>query len=620
MKAHTNGFKNQIKTMGRELDSKIIYTINGVTTTLTVEDVNSVTPSFNGGILKSVMKQLEIDSNIDIPVGTTLSYQFGIKVSGTYEYLNYGNYIVYSSEKQEDTYSYKIICYDKMLYSMVQNDDLGITYPITIRDYIGAICTKLGLVFANSSGTFTNYNQEIPEELYEGLEYTYRDILDDLAEVTGSTICINNSDELEVRYITETNDTIDEEFFKNINVNFGEETKAINTIVLSRSADSDKISLSNPTTILDEDKVAITITDNQIMNQNNRGNYLQGLLDRLYGFQYYLNDFSSTGICYYELCDRYSVSIGDNTYSCIMLNDEVLVTQGLEENIYTEKMEESDTDYKTTDDDDRKINQTWIIVNKQIGQIEALTSKVSVVDNMYTKEQVNDLIQTAEEGITNIFKTTGGNNLLRNSALYFKENGTNYDYWVGVANKIIYAEAQSNTAISLQNGSFKQSLFVANGNYTISFKYNQINPLGTSYVIINGETITLEENGEITKTIEITTNSFEIEFVCDLDDSYIIYDLMLNNGTEASSWSQSQNEIHTNTVNISKGVTVEATENDTIANLGADGLKVTNKNTNNVVLKATDTGIETTNIDSDSGVIGGVSMKKVDNQSWMVGV
>ena len=61
MKTHTKDFKEQIKNLGRQLDSKLTYTIDGVTKTLTNEDLNSVTPVFQGAILKSVMKQLDID-------------------------------------------------------------------------------------------------------------------------------------------------------------------------------------------------------------------------------------------------------------------------------------------------------------------------------------------------------------------------------------------------------------------------------------------------------------------------------------------------------------------------------------------------------------------------------
>ena len=206
MKTHTKDFKEQIKNLGRQLDSKLTYTIDGVTKTLTNEDLNSVTPVFQGAILKSVMKELDIDSNVDIPIGTILRYKFGVLVGDEYEYLDYGNYVVYSSKKQEDYNSYKIVCYDKMLYSMKQNEDLGVTYPISVRDYIDALCTKIGLEFKNKTDVFANYDKMITKELYVGQEYTYRDIFDELSQVTASTICLDIDDKVEIRYINKLTD------------------------------------------------------------------------------------------------------------------------------------------------------------------------------------------------------------------------------------------------------------------------------------------------------------------------------------------------------------------------------------------------------------------------------
>ena len=210
MKAHTNKFKEEIGSFGRQLDSIITYQINGVTKTLTNEDLNSVTPNFQSAILKSAMKCLEIDSNIDIPLGTILNYKFGVKVGNEYEYLDYGNYIVYSSERQEDTESYKLICYDKMLYSMKNYDDVfeknEVTYPITLRNFINLIATKMGIGFKDINTNFANYDKQISKELFYGLGYTLRDILDQCAEATASTICISDDDKLEIRYINDLNE------------------------------------------------------------------------------------------------------------------------------------------------------------------------------------------------------------------------------------------------------------------------------------------------------------------------------------------------------------------------------------------------------------------------------
>lgn len=409
MKTHTNQLKNNISTLGRQLDSKIIYELDGETIELGEESLNSVTPRYNADILKSIMKILEIDSNVDIPIGTILNYQFGVKVGNAYEYLNYGNYIVYSSEKQEDLNSYKIICYDKMLYSMVDYELMNITYPITIRDYISAICTHLGLTFKNASNEFTNYDKEIQSELYldengNSLGYKFRDVLDELAQVTASTICINEEDdELEIRYITDTNDVINEDYFKDVKVDFGEKYGPINSIVLSRSAGADNVYLQDEESILENGLCELKIEDNQILNSNDRADYLPDILEQLDGLEYYLNDFTSIGIMYYNVCDRYTSRIDNKDYTCIMLNDEALVTDGLEENIHTDMPIISVTDYSKADKTDRKINQTTLIVDKVNGEIESV---VRTVNNIDTKVNNNyDELKTQFNDYTPVSRT-----------------------------------------------------------------------------------------------------------------------------------------------------------------------------------------------------------------------
>ena len=68
-----------------------------------------------------------------------------------------------------------------------------------------------------------------------------------------------------------------------------------------------------------------------------------------------------------------------------MLNDEINITQGLEETIYAEKPETSETDYTKADKTDQKLNQTNLIVDKQNGKIEALvTSNTALEQSVQT--------------------------------------------------------------------------------------------------------------------------------------------------------------------------------------------------------------------------------------------
>ena len=630
MKAHTSNLKNQIKTMGRELDSKISYTLNGVNVELGKEQLNSITPTYQGALLKSVMKELYIDSNVYIPEKTILNYQFGVKINGEYEYINFGNYVVYKAEKQEDTNSYKLTCYDKMLYSMVDYEKMDITYPITIRDYIKAICDKLGLTFANASDTFANYDKQIQNELYldeneNGLGYTFRDVLDELSQVTASCICINGNDEVEIRYINDTNDTIDEEFLKDVNVKFGEKFGAVNTIVLSRSADSDNVYY--PET-LPENPYEFKISDNQIMNFNDRSDYLPDIYEKLNGLEFYINDFSSTGICYYELLDRYNVQIGDNTYSCVMLNDEINITQGLEENVFTEMPEETQTDYTKADKTDRKVNQTYVIANKQKGEIELVTREINSVkndlsNNYYNIEQSNVLIQNATDGLMNTLSQVGGNNLIRNSYFYEYENGL-LTYWNGPQKVVPKYESKSRNALSLQNGTIKQSVNLTNKKYCCSFKYIKISEVANAKFIINGKEYVLDGNIDYEKKFEVVedlkTDSITIEFNCDTNDGFLVYETMLNEGESASLFTQNTSESISDTVNIGKGVEVLASNIKNKTRMDADGLRGINTETNELTFYQTTDGIYGKEVETESIRSGNLIVTTRNGHNFMSGL
>lgn len=390
MKTHTEAFKIAIGDGGRQIQNYIVYGA----TTLTSQ-LYSINYSYDGNILKSVMKQLVVESSVDIPINTEINWTFGVYTSNAYELLDMGNYVVVKSEYNEDTKLYTLTCYDKIIFSMKDYEDMNLTYPMSVRDYISAICEHLGLTFANINDTnFANWNRQIPDEKYldsngNGIGYTFRDVLDELAEVTASTICINNDDQLEIRYINNTLDTITGKHLKDVNVKFGEVYGPVNSIVLSRSAGSDNVHYPATTP---ENPIEIKISDNQIMNGNDRSDYLPDIYAKLNGLQYCINDFSSTGICYYDVCDRYTIQIGENSYSCVMFNDEIDISGGLVENVYTNMPEQSETDYSKSDVTDRKINQTYLIVDKQNQTIQSVVSNVSEQNN-----KISEITQTVDE-------------------------------------------------------------------------------------------------------------------------------------------------------------------------------------------------------------------------------
>lgn len=432
MKLVTKKYKIEIKKYGRQLDAVITYN-DGKEHLLDSDVLFSITPVVNGNILKSVMKELSFESSVKVPKGTTINVKFGVLVNlgltvaevnamkvnrlnsmpvkmlstlKGYEYINLGNYIVAKDpEYNADTFSYTHICYDKMLYTMKNYEKLDITYPISIRDYINKTCEHLGLAFKNFNDTFANYDKQIKSDLYDGYDYTFRDIFDELAQVTASTICINeNTDELEVRYINDTQDMIDEDYLKDTNVGFKEKYGPINSVVLSRAAESDNVFLRDEQSVKTNGLYEIKIVDNQIMNGNDRSDFLPDILEKLNGLEYYINDFDSTGITWYELCDKYTVKIGENLYNCVLFNDAIKISQGLEESIYTEMPETSETDYSKADKTDRKINKAYIMVDKQNQKIESLISQQTETGNKLTQveQTVDGITQTVSSVETKI--------------------------------------------------------------------------------------------------------------------------------------------------------------------------------------------------------------------------
>lgn len=388
---HLEEYKSYMSKLGKQFSISAYYKEKGKAgKNLTAEDFNYISLHYEGGLLQSVAKQLDIECNFEIvPTkledygATYLQLSIYVPVQGYgVETIDLGMYFIKSVEKQEDTNTYKAVCYDAMFVTMQDYVDMGITYPITVRDYITEIARYLHWNFKNWQDTFANYDKEIPRELYldsdgKSLGYTFRDVLTELAQVVGGVICVDDStNALEIRYINDTNDTIDENLLKDVNVNFGNKFGPINSLVLSRSADAD---ITNP--VEDSESIAengicqIKISDNQILNWDDRETYMQEIFDKIKSIEYYINDFTSTGILYYELLDKYNVTIGDTTYNCIMLNDEIELNSGIQEYINADEMGEYVADIKKSDKENNKINKISLIVNKQEGVIKGLVDE-----------------------------------------------------------------------------------------------------------------------------------------------------------------------------------------------------------------------------------------------------
>lgn len=595
MRIHTSEFKEEIKRYGRQIQGKITYypsydlvsesEDNILTesdlqiiseqanyndpTEIDAEDIFSISIIKNGDLLQSLMKEFDFETKIELNIGSVVNPQFGLLVNETYEYLDYGNYIVNSKEFNMDTETWSYICYDKMLFSMIKYRGLkNIEYPITIKQFINKLCDKVGLEFEDSD--FVNQNQLIYEDLYKDRDVTYRDIFDEISKIVAGNLLINDDDKLEVGYVNLTSesllpseytqvdyiestgtqyidttyiptnntkwvldaqfttiattqyngrfensktprgqrfdiaisgdyfytnggnntqasladtnrhtfivdminqlgyvddndyslsiqtfnserpvylfarksnnieyycnekiynckfyendvltmdlipcyrnsddevglydlinnvfytnqgtgtfnygeivvDTINEDYLKDTNVRMSEKIGVINSVAILDS-DSNLQYLSEDTQSIKENEMTrITITDNLIAMNGETQEIADNILNKLNGLYYYANDLQTTGVCYYDFLDMFNVEARGNTYQCLLLNNEITITQGIEEHIFTEKFEEIETSKEEYTTSVMTNKQASLKIDQQEAKIEARVEKDGII-------------------------------------------------------------------------------------------------------------------------------------------------------------------------------------------------------------------------------------------------
>ena len=413
MKNVTSQFKENIRTFGRQFDFKVKIDNSDIDS----DYLNSIKPSFNANLFKTIMHKLEIDSKNKLEKKSKINIEVGLKANEKeYEYISYNTYTVNTCERQEDTLSFVAIAYDKMHEAMIDYD-LELTEKIKLRNYLLKICERLDWDTQYIPAQFVNSEKMIDPNLHRGIKYTFRDVLDEIATISCSFLLFIN-DQFYLIYPTETSEIIDESYLSEDNVTIGERF-FINSLVFSRAEESDNIYRKDDESVKENGLHEYKISNNQLLSTNDRDLYIDEMFEYLKTFQFYTFDTKSKGILFLEACDRFTFNLGGIQYSTILLNDEIAFEDGLNEYIYLDEPEETETEYKCADSTDKKINQAYILVDKQNQKITQLTSNVTEHEEKIVQQQQdidsikNTVSNTAEykrnaEGITEVHLEDAG--------------------------------------------------------------------------------------------------------------------------------------------------------------------------------------------------------------------
>lgn len=234
-------------------------------------------------------------------------------------------------------------------------------------------------------------------------------------------------------------------------------------------------------------------------------------------------------------------------------------------------------------------------------------------------------------GIDTNLEIADAKTTLKELSIQIKTSDNLYEFWEGEIVRNSNDEAANNNSMLLLNGEVYQEQEVPNGNYAVSFMYQKLNELANASVLINDKEYqldstelkqfyTCEQNNEtkeyITQPVEVTTNHIRITFKCDVDNAVEIYDLMCNKGIVKLAYSQNENETTTETVNISKGITITSTNMETIFKANANGIKILTLQ-NATIAYFTDKGLSTKElIVEDEAQICRTLIQNVGDQTW----
>lgn len=564
--------------------------------TFSQSDINRIEYSVDTDLLKTQMGKLVVDINKSssifnlIKKNRMLRYQIQLVDDNNNEIgtCDYKFFIITEIEEQKDKKSVLLTCYDHIIKTMVNyetpkintqdntfiedknyyqytNNEYvlytgqrtgsptamglyeNITYPITTLNYAGNIALHLKLEGSYAVESVYNTSLQVTSEHYldsngNSLDYTFRDVLDDLCEVMCCKIVARYYISNNVVYIsysmeelyTNTNRNINENYFNEKNVSIGEKYGPINKLTTNVG-----IPRLDSSSITNNGLCEIQILDNPILDQSNGDDFLDGIFNHIKGIQYYTNNCLTKGLCLFTPCEMFNILLDNTSYPCLLLHDSMIRTTGLKESIYTDKPTQNNPDYKYISDNDRTeitSRNAYIIANKSEGRIDQIVTAVgdngqvttaSIVqsindsgsniklnaDKVYINGVTfdNDQNMTITEGTINIQQTPGDNSLYT----YYDDTSDNTRTETSVLPAGNFSDIKDSNNNIIQSAEYFSSGTRLNEDYNNrSYELSQ-NALGMSYYDITGGNEQLKfrvdgTTGDITTSGTTTTTDLSV--------------------------------------------------------------------------------------------------------------
>jgi hypothetical protein len=455
----TSAYKTAVKGNAKEVYAYLKY---GSTYIRQSDDLIGLKIISEGDLGKTVLRQASVSYfGTHSLLGEVVNLGIGVKLANdSIEYIDYGSFLVKEIEEEAEGKYTKAKMYDLMYYSLQDYSLAGITYPLTLKAYLEAICTKLDYTLGTSS--FYNDDLSVTADYFAFQGFTFRDVLEQIAEATGTIIRFDTSDEL---VLTNVSASVNETLTTSEQRKLKLENKwgGLNSLIL-RETPSDDVEDGNYTykplqtedlvDILLEDNLttldtqerimsyglfSIVFQDNQFLSDDREG-LIADLFSEIEGIEYYPSQVKTIGFGYLEVGDRIQVQdLSSNNYETLVLSVEIEVGTGYREIIKSEVFSKAVTIYKEQSG----------VVSRTISKSELQTKNIA--DEAVTTAKIENLaVTTAKIKSLDAGKITTGT--LTAVAQVGSETGLSYVKIDGENNRILIADENGVDVIIIGKG------------------------------------------------------------------------------------------------------------------------------------------------------------------------
>lgn len=478
-----------------------------------------------------------------------VSLAYGYKIDGIDNYLNFGTFKVDTVTKKEGSNSIELICFDLMRIFGVAVETMDLVFPCTVNQLIEYICTKFnaGFNLPVKHGDFV-----IENEAYTNTMLTYREILEDIAEVTNSIVYFRN-DVLQFRQEEDTCITLDESTLQSYD--FQSKFGGINSLVLSRNSQEDNVYAKDDSDIEENGLFELKFSDNLLFDER-RESVVDFLFKNYKDFSLYPFEAKTIGLGYLDLFDKIAFDVHGVKGETFITGSEIVIDSGISEVLFCNEIVKTSTQYVYATDSQKRQKRTELIVDKQQG----------VIDSIVEVQNENDIKMTQILQDMNEFKYTiqtgGGANLVKNSVGYGSKIT---DYWDVQEGSSIKSEQNSWNMLHTAKHGWKfegaskmsQTVMVQlEEEYTVSLNVYKSNAAGMMKVYIVDDSSIIDvidlksgdlANGSFSMTFIPVSNKIKLVLEClDIPKEYSvdIDDVMISFGN-IKVWQQATGETYT---------------------------------------------------------------------------